>query len=662
MTKITLTGFYMVLALLLGGAPIRVLAQEKEALAEEPRPWQSYLDALAETEDYENVRWEDYEEMLGELAEHPININTATREELEQLPFLSSQQVEDILAYIYRYGGVKSLAELQVVGSVDWRQRQLLGCFVYAGESKRRSFPTWANVLKYGKQELVGSVKIPLYERAGDKNGYMGYPYKHWLRYQMRLADYVKLGLVASQDAGEPFFGGKNKAGYDFYSFYLQVKNWGRLKNLTIGRYRLREGMGLILNNDLSMGKMSMLSSLGRMNLSIRGHSSRSSANYLQGVAATVNVAKRWDASGFLSYRLIDGTLANGGISTILTTGLHRTNREIAKQKVASAFLAGGNLHYTHQGFHLSATALYHSYSLPLIPNRTPLYKRFAPMGNAFWNASISYGYLSHRLALQGETATGSSGVVATIHTVSYLLSEKFSLSALSRFYPSRYFALYGNSFSAGSGVQDESGFYLGARWMPSGRWVIEAYGDVAYFAWPQYQMSAGSYAVDVQGSVMFRPSKTVNLGVRYRYKQKQATSHAMRFFLSTSSERFSGKTQMDVMMRQGSRGYMLSENCGWQWKWLRLNALMGYFHTADYDSRIYCYEPSMLYTMSFANYYGEGIRYALLAKAQLGEHWMMACKMGITDYFDRSHISSGLQEINHSSQSDIEILLKLKW
>ena len=662
MAKTTLSNIYIVLALLLGGVSHKVCAQEQDVLPETSRPWQVYLDALTETEDYENIRWEDYEEMLGELAEHPININIATREELEQLPFLSSQQVEEILAYIYRYGGVKSLAELQVLGSIDWRQRLLLGCFVYAGESKQRPFPSLANVLKYGKQELVGSVKIPLYERAGDKKGYMGYPYKHWLRYQMRLADYVKVGLVASQDAGEPFFAGKNKAGYDFYSFYLQIKKWGRLKNLTIGRYRLREGMGLILNNDLAMGKMSMLSSLGRMNFTIRGHSSRSSANYLQGVAATVNVAKRWDVSGFLSYRLIDGTLANGGISTILTTGLHRTNREIAKQKVASAFLAGGNLHYTHQGFHLSTTALYHSYSLPLIPNRTPLYKRFAPMGSAFWNASFSYGYLSHRLTLQGETATGFSGTVATTHAVSYLFSEKFSLSALYRFYPYRYFALYGNSFSAGSSVQDESGLYLGARWMPSQRWVIEAYGDVAYFAWPQYQMPAGSYAVEGQGSVMFHPSKTVNLGMRYRYKQKQAASHTMRFFLSTSSERFSSKTQMDVVMRQGSRGYMLSEACGWQWKWLRLNALMGYFYTTDYDSRIFCYEPSMLYTMSFANYYGEGIRYTLLAKAQVGEHCTMACKMGTTDYFDRSHISSALQEIAHSSQSDIEILLKFKW
>lgn len=662
MAKTILFSFYIMLALLLVGIPQEVYAQVEESLAEEVRPWQSYLDALVETEDYENIRWEDYEEMLSEYAEHPININTATREELEQLPFLSSQQVEDILAYIYRYGGMKSLAELQVVGSVDWRVRQLLGCFVYVGEPKQRPFPSLSEVLKYGKQELVGSVKIPLYERAGDKNGYLGYPYKHWLRYQMRLADYVKLGVVASQDAGEPFFGGKNKAGYDFYSFYLQLKNYGRLKNLTIGRYRLREGMGLILNNDFTMGKMSMLSSLGRMGLTIRGHSSRSSANYLQGIAATVNVAKRWDMTSFLSYRLIDGTLSNGGIATILTTGLHRTNREIAKQKVASAFLAGGNLHYAHQGFHLSATGLYHSFSLPLTPNRTPLYKRFAPMGKAFWNASVSYGYLSHRLTLQGETAIGSSGTVATIHTVSYLFSDKFSLSALYRFYPYRYFALYGNSFCAGSGVQDESGLYFGARWIPSQHWVLEAYGDVAYFAWPQYQMSAGSHSVDVQGSIMYQPSQALNLGVRYRYKQKQATSQTMRFFLSMGGERFTTKTQMDVTMRQGSRGYMVSESCGWKWRWLRLNALMGYFHTTDYDSRIYCYEPSMLYTMSFANYYGEGIRYSLLMKAQVGEHWMMACKMGTTDYFDRSHISSGLQEIAHSSQSDIEILLKLKW
>lgn len=52
-------------------------------------------------------------------------------------------------------------------------------------------------------------MKVPFYERKGDKEGYRGYPYKHWLRYQFHYGDYAKMGVVASQDAGEPFFGGR---------------------------------------------------------------------------------------------------------------------------------------------------------------------------------------------------------------------------------------------------------------------------------------------------------------------------------------------------------------------------------------------------------------------------------------------------------------------
>ena len=46
------------------------------------------------------------------MAQHPVNLNTATREELERMPFLTASQVEDILFYIYRYGQLKSMKEL----------------------------------------------------------------------------------------------------------------------------------------------------------------------------------------------------------------------------------------------------------------------------------------------------------------------------------------------------------------------------------------------------------------------------------------------------------------------------------------------------------------------------------------------------------------------
>lgn len=301
---------------------------------------------LSEMEDFEQTAWEDYEEELEELAQHPLNLNTATREEMEHLPFLTPSQVEDIQAYLHRYHGMKTMAELALIPSISWYQRQLMNSFFYvADETPRQQFPSLKNILKYGKHEVMGMVKVPFYERKGDgkgADGYLGYKYRHGVRYQFRYGDYVKMGFVGAQDAGEPFGSGRNNLGYDFYSFYLQVRKLGRWKNITLGRYRLHEGMGLILNNDFSFGKLSVLSSLGRTTSQIKVHSSRSSANYLQGAAATYTLLKGLDLTGFLSYRKIDATLSDeGGIKTILKTGLHRTRREIARQDIASNTLVG---------------------------------------------------------------------------------------------------------------------------------------------------------------------------------------------------------------------------------------------------------------------------------------------------------------------------------
>lgn len=659
-------------------------AVPEDSLSASP-PWQQLLSDLSSSEDFEHVAWQDYEEDLEEMAQHPVNLNTATREELERIPFLTASQVEDILFYIYRYGQLKSMSELTLISSIDWYQRQLMSCFFFvADDGSKPAFPSLKNIAQYGKHEVMGMLKVPFYERKGDASGtdgYLGYPYKHGLRYQFRYGNSVKLGFVASQDAGEPFFGGRNTMGYDFYSFYLQVKNLGRWKNITLGRYRLNVGLGLILNNDFGFGKFSALTSLGRSSSCIiRGHSSRSSANYLQGAAATYTLLKGLELTGFLSYRQIDATLSadGGGIKTILKTGLHRTVNEIAKQKIASNTLVGGNISYRHQGWHIGGTAFYTSFSLPLTPNKSQLYKRFAPEGNAFWNASISYGYISHRLTLSGETATGDCGSIATLNAASYLCSDHFTLMALHRFYSARYYSLFSNSFSEGSDVQDENGVYLGFTWIPAHHWSITAYSDFAYFAWPKYQTRESTQSWDNLVNILFQPSRVLTVGGRFRYKDKAGTTTGrLRLYATISQKRWSAKTSLDYTMSQTesamknegdelSKGYMVSEHIGWEWKWKQLKGTLrgclGYFHTSDFASRIYAYEPGLLYQMSFGSYYGEGIRYALVARSEIGSHLLLIAKLGTTDYFDRSHISSGLQEISRSSQTDLEIQVKWKW
>ena len=163
--------------------------------------WVQYLSAVMTAEDMESEEWQLNYDLLCELEQHPIDINKATREDLEQLPFLSAQQVEALMEYKYRYGGMKSMAELMMIREIEPQMRKLLGCFIYAGEESKTEIRT--------KHELIASYKVD---------------YRHWFRYQMEQGDKLKLGLVASQDADEPFFSGKNKLGYDYYSPYLQLK------------------------------------------------------------------------------------------------------------------------------------------------------------------------------------------------------------------------------------------------------------------------------------------------------------------------------------------------------------------------------------------------------------------------------------------------------
>lgn len=218
-------------------------------------PWMQYYDQLIELEDIDDENIENTYDILMSLSENKINLNTATREDLEQIIFLTPQQIEEISEYIYKYGPIRTMGELAMIESLDAVRRQLLSYFVYIDNEEKKQFPTIKNILKYGKNDIIATAKIPLYERKGDKNGYMGYKYKHWFRYTFKYGQYVQIGLTGSQDSGEPFFAGKNSLGYDYYSFYMLIRKLGRIKTLAVGRYRLKFGMGLIMNNDFSLGK-----------------------------------------------------------------------------------------------------------------------------------------------------------------------------------------------------------------------------------------------------------------------------------------------------------------------------------------------------------------------------------------------------------------------
>ena len=84
---------FIIVLLLLVGIQQSVVAQ---------RPWEQYLDMLADVADVESAAWESAYEDLCELEEHPMDVNTITREDLERFPFLNDM---DIAQHRKEYSG-----------------------------------------------------------------------------------------------------------------------------------------------------------------------------------------------------------------------------------------------------------------------------------------------------------------------------------------------------------------------------------------------------------------------------------------------------------------------------------------------------------------------------------------------------------------------------
>lgn len=131
--------------------------------AQDHRSWEPLLAQVLTSDDLDAETWEDTYTLLCELEEQPLDLNTVSREELEQLPFLSARQVEDIMAYLYFYGPMKSLSELRMVKTLDQLQVNLLRCFVYVDEERIESpYPRLSDMLRYGRHELMGNLRVQI--------------------------------------------------------------------------------------------------------------------------------------------------------------------------------------------------------------------------------------------------------------------------------------------------------------------------------------------------------------------------------------------------------------------------------------------------------------------------------------------------------------------
>ena len=632
-----------------------------------------------------SLNWENELEELSNRLQEPVNLNSATREQLEQFPFLSDIQIEHLLAYIYIHGQMETIYELQLVEELDRQTIQYLLPFVCIKAINNEPAFRWKTMLKdagrYGKNEVLTRLDIPFYKRKGYEHTYLGPSVYNSVKYTFRYRDQLYAGGVAEKDAGEPFAALHNRYGYDYYSFYLLLQNCGRLKSLAVGNYRLSFGQGLVMSTDYLMGKTIYASSFNNRSAGIKRHSSTDEYNYFRGVATTVALTKRLSVSAFYSHRNMDGVVTDGEITSVYKTGLHRSRKEADKKNLLTSQLTGGNVSYQQNHIRLGITGVYYVFNRPYEPELTG-YSKYNIHGNHFYNLGIDYAYRWRRFSFQGETAIGKQGW-ASLNRLQYSPVQDIQFMLIHRFYSYDYWAMYAHSFGEGSTVQNEQGYYVGLETTPFSHWRFFVSFDLFSFPWKKYRINKPSRGTDGLIQATFTPRTNLSMYLKYRYKQKERDltgskvtltlpifHHQLRYRLNYSlNDVFSSRTTLDYnhfhsQDRAATKGYQVTQMISSQLPWTRLFADVqgSYFCTDDYDSRVYVSEKGLLYTFYTPSFQGRGFRCAVRLRYELNKHWLFITKFGETIYLNRNEIGSGNDLIYGNKKADIQMQLRIKF
>ena len=632
-----------------------------------------------------SLNWENELEELSNRLQEPVNLNSATREQLEQFPFLSDIQIEHLLAYIYIHGQMETIYELQLVEELDRQTIQYLLPFVCIKAINNEPAFRWKTMLKdagrYGKNEVLTRLDIPFYKRKGYEHTYLGPSVYNSVKYTFRYRDQLYAGGVAEKDAGEPFAALHNSYGYDYYSFYLLLQNCGRLKSLAVGNYRLSFGQGLVMSTDYLMGKTIYASSFNNRSTGIKRHSSTDEYNYFRGVATTVALTKRLSVSAFYSHRNMDGVVTDGEITSVYKTGLHRSRKEADKKNLLTSQLTGGNVSYQQNHIRLGITGVYYVFNRPYEPELTG-YSKYNIHGNHFYNLGIDYAYRWRRFSFQGETAIGKQGW-ASLNRLQYSPVQDIQFMLIHRFYSYDYWAMYAHSFGEGSTVQNEQGYYVGLETTPFSHWRFFVSFDLFSFPWKKYRINKPSRGTDGLIQATFTPRTNLSMYLKYRYKQKERDltgskgtltlpifHHQLRYRLNYSlNDVFSSRTTLDYnhfhsQDRAATKGYQVTQMISSQLPWTRLFADVqgSYFCTDDYDSRVYVSEKGLLYTFYTPSFQGRGFRCAVRLRYELNKHWLFITKFGETIYLNRNEIGSGNDLIYGNKKADLQMQLRIKF
>ncbi len=644
------------------------------------------------TENNEDAETEDdsYIQQMQQLVKNPININTADEAQLKELIVLTPLQITNIISYRNLLGNFTSIYELQSVPTMDIETLQKIRLYITAS-IQQKLVNSIAERLSGGEHtlllratQILEKSKGFLIDSTQATNFYPGSRQRIFVRYRYNYKNLLQYGIVGEKDAGEQFFKGGQKQGFDFYSAHLFARNIGIVKALAIGDFTVNMGQGLTQWQSLAFKKSADVVNIKRQSAVLRPYNSAGEINFHRGVGITLG-KKAWQATVFGSYKNIDANFVadtsqsqDDFVSSLQTSGFHRTKSEVEDKGVQRQLAFGGNFSYQYKNLHVGVNAIQYKFMLP-IQKGNELYNKFALAGSSFGNYSVDYSYTYKNLHFFGEAASTQKMDKAFVQGVLLSAANNVDISLFYRNIQRSYQSLYTNAFTEGTFPTNEKGLYAGISIKPAIAWRIDAYADFYSFPWLRFRVDAPSSGSDYLVQLNYKPNKQLEIYTRFRAESKRINVNPNDFTLNPVipqprqswrthsvykiSPAFSLRNRVEVVWfdKKGDNkelGFLTYVDVAFKpaLKPLSASLRLQYFETDGYNSRLYAFENDVLYSFSIPVFYEKGFRYYLNANYDLNKKMTVWFRVAQTLNPDRTSIGSGLDEINTNRRTELKV------
>lgn len=629
--------------------------QEKEELSH----GSSQLELLLENNPEDDAERSNTLDALEFYRSNPININTATFQELTEVPFLPSIVAGKIVSLRDSLGGL-SIVDLRAIPELDGQTMALVSQFFTFGKDARgptSSVGSPASSKMSFRSRGTSDLQLRRVFRQGD---YFGNRFRQYHRLEF-IAAQAGGGILYDKDAGEKFSDG-------FVSGYIGFNDVGIVKKLVIGNYTLNAGEGLTISGFRSSSKggdaLLQIKSTGR---TIVPHLSADEFHYFHGAAATADFYPL-ALTVFLSKKKTDATVdSSNTVRSFYTSGLFRSRTELEKKDVVEETAAGVVANIRIGRRHRLGAAILRSWYDKNVETRSLYNSQSSDFSAIGANANFVFDSFSAFGEVAGNSWESRSAVVGFI----YQVSRRLSVASQVRSYANA----YANSFAYGFGEQNgtvngESGRYLGLEYRPSNGIKISLYSDEC--ALPEigkFTVTGSEYVVRYEHTI----TKSLSAFVQYREKSKvQENSlldenhelerivearhqESMRASITYTINKWMELSQRIEWTRVGysvsrtnERGMLMFAELRWSFPSPRLfgNARFAIFDTQSYDSRLYEFEGDVRGGYSFPALYGRGIRWYIVFGCKVLEQAEISFKYSETLKSGAATLGSGDSEI----------------